>query len=140
MMIENISLSRRSFLNGILSTGAFVVASKVIPEDLFAQAPAAGGPIFNTKADTAALHPSVYLGIEQGQIHGAAGQIGLPRRQRLARFLLAVHDAAPGVGEAVGHHERVRRRHAVQVQAGNDRREQPQPQRLVRAPGLAGVH
>ena len=62
MVIENISLSRRTFLNGILSTGAFVVASRLVPEDAFAQAPAAA--IFNTKADTAALHPSVYLGIE----------------------------------------------------------------------------
>jgi isoquinoline 1-oxidoreductase beta subunit len=61
MMIENISLSRRQFLNGVLSTGAFVVASRLIPEDLHAQT---GAAIFNTKADTAALHPSVYLGIE----------------------------------------------------------------------------
>jgi len=69
MFIENISLSRRTFLNGLLSTGAFVVASRVIPDDLFAQAPADAGPVFNTKADTAALHPSVYLGIEpSGQV------------------------------------------------------------------------
>jgi isoquinoline 1-oxidoreductase beta subunit len=71
MIIENISLSRRSFLNGILTTGAFVVAAKVLPDDLFAQAPAAAtaAPVFNTKADTAALHPSVYLGIEPtGQV------------------------------------------------------------------------
>src|SRR5215831_14540746 len=61
MFVENISLSRRQFLNGILSTGAFVVASRLIPEDLHAQS---GAAIFNTKADTAALHPSVYLGIE----------------------------------------------------------------------------
>lgn len=61
MFIENISLSRRQFLNGILSTGAFVVASRLVPEELHAQSSAA---IFNTKADIAALHPSVYLGIE----------------------------------------------------------------------------
>jgi isoquinoline 1-oxidoreductase beta subunit len=63
MFIENISLNRRQFLGGILSTGAFVVASRLVPEEMFAQAPA-GAAIFNTKADTAALHPSVYLGIE----------------------------------------------------------------------------
>ncbi|HUK34056.1 MAG TPA: molybdopterin cofactor-binding domain-containing protein, partial [Vicinamibacterales bacterium] len=61
MMIENISLSRRQFLNGIFSTGAFVVASRLLPDELHAQT---GAAIFNTKADTAALHPSVYLGIE----------------------------------------------------------------------------
>ena len=61
MVIENISLSRRQFLNGVLSTGAFVIASRVMPEELHAQT---GGAVFNTKADVAALHPSVYLGIE----------------------------------------------------------------------------
>jgi isoquinoline 1-oxidoreductase subunit beta len=61
MFIENVSLNRRQFLNGILSTGAFVVASRLVPEELHAQSSAA---VFNTKADTAALHPSVYLGIE----------------------------------------------------------------------------
>ena len=64
MFIENISLNRRQFLNGVISTGAFVVASRLVPEDLFAQTAPAGAAIFNTKADTAPLHPSVYLGIE----------------------------------------------------------------------------
>jgi isoquinoline 1-oxidoreductase subunit beta len=64
MFIENISLNRRQFLGGILSTGAFVVASRLVPEEAFAQTAPAGAAIFNTKADTAALHPSVYLGIE----------------------------------------------------------------------------
>jgi len=62
MIIENISLNRRQFLGGMLSTGAFVIASRLVPEDLLAQT--ATPAIFNTKADTAALHPSVYLGIE----------------------------------------------------------------------------
>ncbi len=60
MFVENLSLSRRQFLNGILSTGAFVVVARLAPEDLHAQAAA----IFKTQADTAPLHPSVYLGIE----------------------------------------------------------------------------
>jgi isoquinoline 1-oxidoreductase subunit beta len=64
MFIENISLNRRQFLGGVLSTGAFVVASRLAPEELFAQTAPAGAAVFNTKADTAALHPSVYLGIE----------------------------------------------------------------------------
>ncbi len=62
MAVQNISLDRRQFLGGLFSTGAFVVAARLVPADLFAQAPAAA--ILNTKADTAALHPSVYLGIE----------------------------------------------------------------------------
>jgi isoquinoline 1-oxidoreductase beta subunit len=57
--IQNVSLSRRRFLNGAFSAGAFVIASRVLPDTLFAQE-----AIFRTKADGAALHPSVYLGIE----------------------------------------------------------------------------
>ena len=59
MIIENISLSRRRFLGGVLSAGAFVVASRVVPDELLAQ-----DAVFRTKADAAPLHPSVYLGIE----------------------------------------------------------------------------
>src|SRR4051812_45073942 len=53
------NVSRRDFLGGILSAGAFVVAARVFPQDAFAQ-----GPAYRTRADNAALHPSVYLGIE----------------------------------------------------------------------------
>jgi isoquinoline 1-oxidoreductase subunit beta len=59
MIIENISLTRRRFLGGVLSAGAFVVASRIVPDEVFGQE-----AIFRTKADAAALHPSVYLGIE----------------------------------------------------------------------------
>ena len=59
MIIENVSLSRRAFLGGAFSAGAFVIASRFVPDTVFAQE-----AVFNTKADTAALHPSVYLGIE----------------------------------------------------------------------------
>jgi isoquinoline 1-oxidoreductase beta subunit len=55
--IENVS--RRQFLGGVFSTGAFVVAAHVLPRSVWAQEPA-----FRTKADAAALHPSVYLGVE----------------------------------------------------------------------------
>src|SRR6202022_192479 len=55
--LENVS--RRHFLGGIFSAGAFVLLARVVPRDLFAQAAA-----FHTQAELAALHPSVYLGIE----------------------------------------------------------------------------
>ena len=54
--LENVS--RRQFLGGVFSAGAFVLAARVVPESLWAQEAAAG-----TRADTAAFHPSVYLGI-----------------------------------------------------------------------------
>jgi len=56
-----INVSRRQFLGGLVSTGAFVLAARVLPDSAWAQTPVGG---FKTKADTAPLHPSVYLGIE----------------------------------------------------------------------------
>jgi isoquinoline 1-oxidoreductase beta subunit len=53
--IENVS--RRQFIGGVFSAGAFVLASQVFPRSAWAQA--AG----QTRADAAALNPSVYLGI-----------------------------------------------------------------------------
>jgi isoquinoline 1-oxidoreductase beta subunit len=55
--IENVS--RRRFLHGMFSAGAFVLASRVFPESAFAQDPAV-----RTRAQSAPLSPSVYLGID----------------------------------------------------------------------------
>ena len=57
--IENVS--RRQFIGGVFSTGAFVLAAQVLPKSAWAQA---AGPAVRTKADTAMLNPSVYLGIQ----------------------------------------------------------------------------
>src|ERR1044071_410818 len=56
-LVENVS--RRRFLGGLFSAGAFVVASQVLPESAFAQDPAV-----RTRAQSAPLNPSVYLGVE----------------------------------------------------------------------------
>ena len=56
-LIENVS--RRQFLGGAFSTGAFVIASQVFPESAWAQDPAV-----RTRAQGARLSPSVYLGVE----------------------------------------------------------------------------
>ena len=55
--IENVS--RRQFLGGVLSTGAFVLAARIVPESVWAQTAAV-----RTRAEAAPLSPSVYLGIE----------------------------------------------------------------------------
>jgi hypothetical protein len=60
------------------------------------------------------------------------------RRQGLSRLPLAVHDAAPVVGDPIGHHQRVGHGRTVKPQPGHDGGDQSQAQRLVRAPGLAG--
>src|SRR5262245_26805904 len=58
-IIENVS--RRRFIEGMFSTGAFVLAARVLPESAWAQT---ATPAFRTSADGAMLHPSVYLGIQ----------------------------------------------------------------------------
>jgi isoquinoline 1-oxidoreductase beta subunit len=54
-----VNVSRRQFLGGLVSTGAFVLAARVLPDSAWAQT-----PVVRTKADTSPLNPSVYLGIE----------------------------------------------------------------------------
>ena len=56
-LLENVS--RREFLGGVFSTGAFVIASQVLPKSVWAQDPGV-----RTRAENALLNPSVYLGIE----------------------------------------------------------------------------
>jgi isoquinoline 1-oxidoreductase beta subunit len=55
-MLQNVS--RRGFLRGVLSSGAFVIASRVVSD------PAQAETVSRTRADAAPLRPSVYLGIE----------------------------------------------------------------------------
>jgi isoquinoline 1-oxidoreductase beta subunit len=63
--IITINVSRRRFLGGMFSAGAFVVASRFVPDTLLAQT--AG---FRTAADNAKLNPSMYLGIDpDGTVH-----------------------------------------------------------------------
>ena len=54
--VENVS--RRQFLHGVATAGAFVLAARVAPSSLFAQQAA-----FRTQAESSPLNPSVYLGI-----------------------------------------------------------------------------
>ncbi|HEY4087342.1 MAG TPA: xanthine dehydrogenase family protein molybdopterin-binding subunit [Bryobacteraceae bacterium] len=53
------NISRRGFLDGILSAGAFVLAAQVLPKNAWAQTQEYAG-----KAAAAPFHPSIYLGIE----------------------------------------------------------------------------
>ena len=64
--IVTFNVSRRRFLGGMFSAGAFVVASRFVPDTLLA----AGVDEYRTAADNAALNPSVYLGIDpDGTVH-----------------------------------------------------------------------
>ena len=63
--IVTTNVSRRHFLGGILSAGAFVVACRYVPESALEQAPA-----FRSTVDAAPLRPTVYLGIDpDGTVH-----------------------------------------------------------------------
>ncbi|MBZ5528865.1 MAG: molybdopterin-dependent oxidoreductase [Acidobacteriia bacterium] len=65
-MIEVANVTRRGFLQGMLSAGAFVLTVQVFPETLIASASAAGENSFAA----AAFHSGVYLAIEtDGTVH-----------------------------------------------------------------------
>jgi isoquinoline 1-oxidoreductase beta subunit len=53
------NVSRRSFLEGILSAGALVLCVRVVPETLWAIDAPSG-----SRADQSVLHPSVYVGVD----------------------------------------------------------------------------
>ena len=59
-MSHNIlNVSRRGFLQGLVSTGALVLSVRLVPEALWAADAVAGSHV-----DSAALHPSVFVGID----------------------------------------------------------------------------
>jgi isoquinoline 1-oxidoreductase beta subunit len=66
--IENVS--RRGFLHGVLSTGAFVLGAQFVPEALYGSSPedgaaslTSGGPAGDPVGATA-FHPNVFVGLE----------------------------------------------------------------------------
>jgi isoquinoline 1-oxidoreductase beta subunit len=56
-VIDNVS--RRDFFGTVFSAGAFVLVARVMPESAWAE-----DAVPATRAESAALHPSVYLGVE----------------------------------------------------------------------------
>jgi isoquinoline 1-oxidoreductase subunit beta len=87
--IEN--TSRRSFLEGLLSAGAFVLCAHILPEPLWAESVTSDSAI-----DRATLHPSVYLGIDpDGTVYIIAhrSEMGTGVRTSLPRILADELDA-----------------------------------------------
>jgi len=59
------ALSRRTFLESILSTSAFVLSIRLAPQNLWAIDAQPSSPLDHT-----VLHPSVYLGLDpDGTVH-----------------------------------------------------------------------
>ena len=81
--IENVS--RRSFLQSVLSSGAFVLCAGALPEVLRAQGAATG-----SRASQAVLHPNIFLGIEtDGTVYIVAhrSEMGTGVRTSLPRIV-----------------------------------------------------
>ena len=77
-MSHNIlNVSRRGFLQGLVSTGALVLSVRLVPEALWAAETYAG-----SHADRATLHPSVFVGIDtDGTVYLVAAPLGNGHQQ-----------------------------------------------------------
>ncbi len=87
--IENVS--RRGFLQGMFSAGAFVLCARILPEPLWAAATDAPGSV-----DATAFHPSVFVGIHtDGMVYIVAhrSEMGNGVRTSLPRILADELDA-----------------------------------------------
>jgi isoquinoline 1-oxidoreductase beta subunit len=87
--IENVS--RRGFLKGVASAGAFVLCVRLLPESLHAE-----GLPGNAKVDRAAFHPSMYVGIDtDGTVHIIAhrSEMGTTSRTSVPMILADEMDA-----------------------------------------------
>ena len=87
--IENVS--RRSFLQGMLSASAFVLCARVVPRPLWAEAASASPTI-----DTTAFHPGMFVGIQSdGTVFIVAhrSEMGNGVRTSLPRILADELDA-----------------------------------------------
>ena len=58
-MIEIMNVSRRGFLQGLMSAGALIIAAHFYPETLWAESALTG-----THADAATLHANIFVGVD----------------------------------------------------------------------------
>ena len=86
-----LNVSRRGFLQGIVSTGALILSVRMVPEFLWA-AEASGG----THADRATLHPNLFVGIDtDGTVYlvAARSEMGTTSRTSVPLILADELDA-----------------------------------------------
>jgi len=86
-----LNVSRRGFLQGIVSTGALILSVRVVPEFLWADEISAGSHV-----DHAALHPNVFVGIDtDGTVYlvAARSEMGTTSRTSVPLILADELDA-----------------------------------------------
>jgi len=86
-----INVSRRGFLEGMVAAGAFVLSVRLVPEALWGEQVSA-----ETAVDRAALHPSIFVGIDpDGTVHLIAhrSEMGTTSRTSLPLVLADELDA-----------------------------------------------
>jgi isoquinoline 1-oxidoreductase beta subunit len=86
-----LNVSRRGFLQGIVSTGALILSVRMVPEFLWAAETSVG-----THADRAALHPSLFVGIDtDGTVYlvAARSEMGTTSRTSVPLILADELDA-----------------------------------------------
>jgi isoquinoline 1-oxidoreductase subunit beta len=86
-----LNVSRRGFLQGIVSTGALILSVRMVPEFLWAAETSVG-----TRADRAALRPSLFVGIDtDGTVYlvAARSEMGTTSRTSVPLILADELDA-----------------------------------------------
>jgi isoquinoline 1-oxidoreductase subunit beta len=82
------NVSRRGFLQGVLSAGAFVLSVRLVPEALWAETAGA-----ESRAEGAAFHPSIFLGIEtDGTVYIVAHRSEMGTTSRTSLPLVAADE------------------------------------------------
>ena len=90
-MIAITNVSRRGFLQGMVSAGALVIAAQFLPDSLWAESSAQGN-----LADTATLHANIFVGVERdGTVYLIAhrSEMGTTSRTSLPLILADELDA-----------------------------------------------
>ena len=86
-----LNVSRRGFLQGVVSTGALILSVRMVPEFLWA-AEVSGG----SHADRATLHPNLFVGIDtDGTVYlvAARSDMGTTSRPSVPLILADALDA-----------------------------------------------
>src|SRR5436309_1147252 len=82
------NVSRRGFIAGLASAGAFVLSASYLPEGLWGQSTPSAGPLA-----TSVLHPDIFLGIDSdGTVHIVAHRSEMGTTTRTSLPMIAADE------------------------------------------------